>query len=75
MSLNKDGFGIKYPMKVDMSLKKKLNQSKLILLTESTLKMYHIVKSGLVGVYGISTIVGYLMPNPLYTNMYQIYMI
>ena len=30
---------------------------------------------GLVGFYGISTIVGYLMPNPLYTYIYQIYMI
>ena len=28
---------------------------------------------GLVGLYGISTIVGYLMPNPLYT--YELYMI
>ena len=30
---------------------------------------------GLVGFYGISTIVGYLMPNPLYTyisNMYDL---
>ena len=31
---------------------------------------------GLVGFYGISTIVGYLMPNlTLYTYIYQIYMI
>ena len=28
---------------------------------------------GLVGVYGISTIVGYLMPNPLYTYISNIY--
>ena len=28
---------------------------------------------GLVGFYGISTIVGYLMPNPLYTYMLNIY--
>ena len=30
---------------------------------------------GLVGFYGISTIVGYLMPNPLYTYVLSIYMI
>ena len=28
---------------------------------------------GLVGFYGISTIVGYLMPNPLYTYILDIY--
>ena len=28
---------------------------------------------GWVGFYGISTIVGYLMPNPLYTNILNIY--
>ena len=28
---------------------------------------------GLVKFYGISTIVGYLMPNPLYTNILNIY--
>ena len=28
---------------------------------------------GLVGFYGISTIVGYLMPNPLYTHILNIY--
>ena len=28
---------------------------------------------GLLGFYGISTIVGYLMPNPLYTNILNIY--
>ena len=28
---------------------------------------------GLVWFYGISTIVGYLMPNPLYTNILNIY--
>ena len=30
---------------------------------------------GLVGFYGISTIVGYLMPNSLYTHIYEIYII
>ncbi len=29
--------------------------------------------NGLVGFYGISTIVGYLMPNPLYTYILNIY--
>ena len=29
--------------------------------------------SGLVGFYGISTIIGYLMPNPLYTYILDIY--
>ena len=28
---------------------------------------------GLVGFYGISTIVGYLMPNPLYTYILNVY--
>ena len=28
---------------------------------------------GLVGFYGISTLVGYLMPNPLYTHVLNIY--
>ena len=28
---------------------------------------------GLIGFYGISTIVGYLMPNPLYTYISNIY--
>ena len=31
------------------------------------------VEFGLVGFYGISTIVGYLMPNPLYTYILNIY--
>ena len=30
---------------------------------------------GLVGFSGISTIVGYLMPNPLYAHIYSIYRI
>ena len=28
---------------------------------------------GLVGFYGISTIIGYLMPNPLYTHILNIH--
>ena len=31
------------------------------------------MKLGLVGFYGISTIVGYLMPNPLYTYILNIW--
>ena len=31
------------------------------------------IRFGLVGFYGISTIVGYLMPNPLYTYILNIY--
>ena len=31
------------------------------------------IESGLVGFYGISTFVGYLMPNPLYTCILDIY--
>ena len=30
-------------------------------------------KAGWLGFYGISTIVGYLMPNPLYTYILNIY--
>ena len=33
----------------------------------------HLNQFGLVGFYGISTIVGYLMPNPLYTYILDIY--
>ena len=29
--------------------------------------------NGLVGFYGISTIIGYLMPNPIYTHILDIY--
>ena len=31
------------------------------------------MRLGLVGFYGISTIVGYLMPNPLYTYILNIW--
>ena len=37
------------------------------------LNIYDLVWSGLVGFYGISTIVGYLTPNPLYTYILNIY--
>ena len=35
--------------------------------------IYDLVWFGLVWFYGISTIVGYLMPNPLYTYILDIY--
>ena len=37
--------------------------------------MHKCVTFGLVGFYGISTIIVYIMPNPLYTYIYQTYMI
>ena len=37
--------------------------------------LYPNLFSGLLSFYGISTIVGYLMPNPLYTHIYWIYRI
>ena len=36
---------------------------------ELTLLFLNIHTKGLVGFYGISTIVGYLMPNPVFTNI------
>ena len=33
------------------------------------------MRFSLVGFYGIVTLAGYLMPNPLYIYIYQIYMI
>ena len=42
--------------------------------TKSSLYIYiKYICFGLVGFYGISTIVGYLMPNPLYTCILNIY--
>ena len=50
------------------------------LIQDSTKYIYNSVKKsmhcdlvGLVWFYGISTIVGYLMPNPLYTYILNIY--
>ena len=41
---------------------------------KSSLYIYiRYIKFGWVGFYGISTIVGYLMPNPLYTYILNIY--
>ena len=41
---------------------------------KSSLYIYiRYISFGLVGLYGISTIVGYLMPNPLYTYILDIY--
>ena len=42
--------------------------------TKSSLYIYiRYIGFGLFGFYGISTIVGYLMPNPLYTYILNIY--
>ena len=35
--------------------------------------VYETIYTYMVGFYGISTIVGYLMPNPLYTYILNIY--
>ena len=46
------------------------------MLNPLSLDYYHIIKYiyfVLVGFYSISTIVGYLMPNPLYTYILDIY--
>ena len=41
---------------------------------KSSLYLYiRYISFGLVGFYGISTIVGYLMPNPFYTYILNIY--
>ena len=45
-----------------------MNLTKIELKTPATI-------NGLVGLYGISTIVGYLIPNPLYTYILKIYVI
>ena len=43
---------------------------------ESSLYIYiRYIWFGLVGYYGISTVGGYLMPNPFYTSILNIYMI
>ena len=47
-------------------------------LSNAKFSLYIYIKDiwfGLVGFYGISTIVGYLMPNPFYTYILNIYMI
>ena len=53
-------------------LETKLSSRNLIKRINSILKMDN---GGLVwlGFYGISTIIGYLMPNPLYINILNIY--
>ena len=43
------------------------------ILTNLNASTYTYMTYGLVGFYGISTIVGYLMPNPLYTYILNIY--
>ena len=40
---------------------------------KSHTKLFVFDKFGLIRFYGISTIVGYLMPNPLYTYILNIY--
>ena len=37
------------------------------------LGLFYVLKSGLVGFYGISTIVGDLMPNPVFTYILKVY--
>ena len=37
------------------------------------MSIYHICKFRFIGFYGISTILGYLMSNPLYTYILNIY--
>ena len=50
-----------------------INHSRLF-NAKSSLHIYiKYIKFGLVWFYGISTIVGYLMPNPLYTYIQNIY--
>ena len=45
-----------------------------LLIAKSSLYIYiKYIWLGLVGFYGISTIVGYLMPNPFYTCILDIY--
>ena len=50
---------------LEIQIKKKLLYNHISLATTN--------KFGLVGFYGISTIVGYLKPNPLYTYILNIY--
>ena len=51
----------------------KINHCRLV-NTKSYLYIYiKYIGFGLVGFYGISTIIGYLMPNPLYTYLSNIY--
>ena len=42
-------------------------------MVQKSLEMIFMASLGWVGFYGISTLVGYLMPNPLYTHILNIY--
>ncbi len=50
-----------------------INYCRLFNAKSSLYKCIRYIRFGLVGFYGISTIVGYLMPNPLYTYTLNIY--
>ena len=50
-----------------------INHCRLFNAKSSLYKYIKYIGFDLVGFYGISTIVGYLMPNPLYTNILNIY--
>ena len=50
-----------------------INHSRLFNAKSSLYINIEYIGFGLVGFYGISTIIGYLMPNPLYTYILNIY--
>ena len=50
-----------------------INHCRLFIAKSSFYISIKYICFGLVGFYGISTIVGYLMPNPLYTYILNIY--
>ena len=50
-----------------------INHYRLFNAKSSLYKYIKYIGFGLVGFYGILTLVGYLMPNPLYTNILNIY--
>ena len=52
---------------------KKLSLIKFIFISPTVLSISLACIGRLVGFYGISTFVGYLMPNPLYTYILNIY--
>ena len=50
-----------------------INYCRLFNAKASSYTLVKYIRYGLVGLYGILTIVGYLMPNPLYTYISNIY--
>ena len=50
-----------------------INHCRLFNVKSSLYRYIKYIRFGLVDFYGISTIVGYLMPNPLYTYILNIY--